>query len=69
VGLMSCHSCASMNQRDFSTEIMFHFSGLENLDKPAVLSFPRVLVCLDCGSSQFTLPETELSQLTTLAAA
>ena len=56
------------DRRDFSTEIMIHFSGLENLDKPAVLSFPRVLVCSDCGSSQFTLPETEMSQLTTLAA-
>jgi hypothetical protein len=66
---MSCHSCASTNQKDFSTEIMVHFSGLENLDKPAVLSFPRVLVCLECGFSQFMLPETELSQLSSLAAA
>jgi hypothetical protein len=66
---MSCHSCSSTNQKDFSSEIMVHFSGLENLDKPAVLSFPRVLVCLECGFSQFMLPETELSQRSSLAAA
>ena len=65
---MSCPSCASVNQRDFSTEMMVHFSGLENLDKPAVLSFPRVLVCLDCGFSQFMLPGMELTQIRSLAA-
>jgi hypothetical protein len=63
---MSGHSCASTNQREFSAEIMIHFSGLKNLDMPAVLVFPRVLVCLDCGSSQFTLSEVDLSQLTRL---
>jgi hypothetical protein len=40
-----------------------HLSGLNNLDKPGVFLFPKVLVCLDCGFSRFTTPETELALL------
>jgi len=42
---------------------MIHFSGLKHLSNPGVLVFPRLLVCLDCGVSQFALPERELGQL------
>ena len=66
---MSCGSCGSGNQAEFSAEINIHFSGLKNLDKPSVLVFPKLLVCLDCGLSQFTLPETELCLLKENAAA
>ena len=62
-------SCGSGNQAEFSAEINIHFSGLKNLDKPSVLVFPKLLVCLDCGLSQFTLPETELCLLEKGAAA
>jgi hypothetical protein len=60
---MSCPVCASSNQAEFSAEINIHFSGLKNLDRPSVLVFPEVLVCLDCGSSRFTVPENELPHL------
>lgn len=60
---MSCALCMSANQVDFPTEIAFHFPGYKNLDKPHILAFPRVLVCLDCGFSQFNLPETGLQAL------
>lgn len=60
---MSCRSCGSENQTDFGTEINIHFSGMQNLDKPAVLVFPKLVVCLDCGFVEFTLPETELRLL------
>jgi hypothetical protein len=36
---------------------------LENIDKPTVKVFPDLLVCLDCGSAQFTIPKTELDVL------
>jgi hypothetical protein len=60
---MSCLSCASGNQAEFSTEMIIHLSGLKNLDKPGVWVFPNLLVCLDCGSSRFTTPKTDLELL------
>jgi hypothetical protein len=57
---MACKSCTSGNQAEFSSEICIHFSGLKNIDKPGVLIFPKVLVCLDCGSTRFTVPQPEL---------
>ncbi len=58
-----CGSCRSENQTQFVAEINIHFSGLRNVDKPGVLVFPKLLVCLDCGASQFTLSEGELGLL------
>jgi hypothetical protein len=62
---MSCLLCDSINVSEFSAEINLHFPGLKNLDKPSVLVFPQVLVCLDCGFSRFTTPETEMGLLRT----
>jgi len=57
----SCKSCGSSRPIEFLGEICLHFpGGLEQLDKPPVWIFPQVFVCLDCGTAQFTLPETEL---------
>lgn len=40
-----------------------HFPGLKGLDKPIVWVFPEVLVCLECGLAEFSIPETELGVL------
>jgi hypothetical protein len=55
--------CASDNQAEFSAEIHIHFCFRKNLDKPGIFVFPKVLVCLNCGFSPFTIPETELREL------
>lgn len=60
---MTCRSCTSENQRKFTSEIAVHFSGLKNLDKPTVFVFPQLLVCVDCGFTEFSIPETELRLL------
>jgi hypothetical protein len=60
---MACESCGSENQTELGAEINIHFRRLQNLDKPSVLVFPKLLVCLDCGCSRFTLPEAELRLL------
>ena len=67
--VMSCVLCASGNQTEFLSEINMHFSGLKDLGRPSVLVFPKLVVCLDCGLTQFTLPETELRLLRESAAA
>jgi hypothetical protein len=61
--VMSCLLCASGNHGEFASEIVIHFRGLKNLDKPTVWLFPKLLVCLDCGFSQFAIPQTELALL------
>jgi hypothetical protein len=33
---MPCEVCASSNQAEFSAEMIIHFSGLKNVDKPGV---------------------------------
>jgi hypothetical protein len=60
---MPCKSCGSINQSKFTAEMGIHFLGLKNLDKPTVFVFPELIVCLDCGTSEFAVPEAELRQL------
>ena len=57
---MSCKRCGSEKQTKFGTEMNVHFPGREGLDKPSVvLSFAEVLICCDCGLSEFTIPDRE----------
>ena len=59
---MPCKSCGSVNQQKFSGEISIHFP---DIDKPNVWVFPELVVCLDCGTAEFAVPEEELRQLAT----
>ena len=61
--LAMCKSCGSMNLREFTGEIAIHFSGLKNVNRPAVCVFPRLAICLACGSTDFSVPEDELRLL------
>jgi hypothetical protein len=36
---------------------------VDGADKPGLLVYPKLAVCLDCGYSRFTTPEAELSIL------
>jgi hypothetical protein len=59
--IVYCPSCGSTEQAGLTAEIMIHFRGLR--DNPGVLLFPEIWVCLGCGLSRFTVPETELASL------
>ncbi len=61
--LMVCRSCQAKNVKEFSAEINIHFPAQEGLDKPAVFVFPKLVVCLGCGFTYFTLPDPKLRQL------
>jgi hypothetical protein len=52
--------CASGNQSVFSVEMVIHFTGHKNIDNPGVWLCPKLLVCLNCGFSRFTVSHTEL---------
>ena len=61
---MSCLLCGSANRAEFGGEMLIHFRGLKNLDIPPVWVFPELLICLDCGFSQFAIPKDQLALLT-----
>ena len=61
---MSCKSCGSEALSSLDSEINIHFPGYSSLSKPTVWAFPTLLVCLDCGFSEFHLTETELCVVT-----
>lgn len=60
---MSCRSCASERQAEFGAEINFHFPGRKGLDECAVLVFPKLWVCLECGFTEFAIPKNALCRL------
>ena len=62
---MTCKSCGSANVSTFVAEVNIHFSFslMQNLDKPGVLAFPTLTICLDCGYTHCTLLERDLLRL------
>ena len=58
-----CKRCSGGSQKEFNAEINVHFPGWEGLEKPTVWVFPKILVCLDCGFAEFSVPKTELLRL------
>jgi len=60
---MACSSCASEKQTEFVAEMSIHFPGRKGLDKPVVWVFPKLVVCLGCGLTLFTIPEADLRLL------
>lgn len=60
---MPCKKCGSGQQREYTSEMGVHVEEHGDLDRQAVLLFPRLLVCLECGFTEFTLSESELPLL------
>lgn len=60
---VACRSCQAKNVTECNAEINIHFPAQEGLDKPTVFVFPKLVVCLGCGFTHFTLPEPKLRQL------
>jgi hypothetical protein len=60
---MRCKSCQSTSQVALTAEIAIHFRGREDLNTPHVFVFPDIVICLDCGSTNFTVPEAELQSI------
>jgi predicted nucleic-acid-binding Zn-ribbon protein len=60
---MPCRKCGSEQQAEYGSEINVYSPVHDNLDKDALLLFPKLLVCLKCGFTEFTLSESELPLL------
>jgi hypothetical protein len=61
---MPCKKCGSEHQAEYGSEINLHSGVQADLDNQALLLFPKLLVCLKCGFTEFTLSESELPLLT-----
>lgn len=57
---MACKACGSDNQGKFSAEIAIHRQAPGGRGKPLVWIFPELFVCLNCGKTEFVVPETQL---------
>jgi hypothetical protein len=60
---MACNLCGSVQQGKFSSEIDIHFPGLKHANKRPVVISPELVVCLNCGKAEFTIPKDELTLL------
>lgn len=58
---MKCPSCGSDDQAEFPAEMSIHLRRSPR--QPGTLVFQTVRVCMDCGFSQFTVPDAELREL------
>ncbi len=57
---MACRHCTSSNQSKFCAEMSVVHRQLKDVAKPPVFVWTQVLVCLDCGFTEFTIGEEEL---------
>ena len=60
---MPCQKCRSDQQSKFNAEINVHFPGHESRDKPSILIFPELLVCLNCGFTELVISRKDLPSL------
>lgn len=60
---MPCRSCQSESIAKFDSEINIHLPGLDNLAEPAVLVFPRLVICMDCGFIEGRIDAVQRDQL------
>lgn len=60
---MRCRACGSEKLGEYPAEISLHLAGRKNIDRPAVLVFPEIHVCVECGVAEFVVPEAELHLL------
>jgi hypothetical protein len=60
-----CRRCNSNQTTCLGAEVNIHFAGLVGLDRPAVLVFPQLVVCLQCGFVEFDLDQEDIPLLAT----
>lgn len=63
IGEIRCKFCDSEQLQPFTAEMAVHIPGKKNLDRPQVYVSAKLVVCLNCGTAQFAVPEAQLGQL------
>jgi|tagenome__1003787_1003787.scaffolds.fasta_scaffold17720502_2 hypothetical protein len=65
---MKCRNCGSEVIRQLPTEANVHFVGANALNTPALLIFPYISVCLECGFTEMKILDAELKEMRKLDA-
>jgi len=60
---MPCQKCGASSQRSFKSEMSIAFRGHENVNRAPVYICQDILVCLDCGYIELSLPPAKLEHL------
>jgi hypothetical protein len=60
---MSCKVCQSVDHCAYPSELNIHFPGAKNLVTPTVRGFATLLVCSNCGFTEFVAADEELREL------
>ena len=63
-----CTSCAS-DKVEFDSELCLHIPRANGLNKPHVFAFPKLTVCLTCGTIRGSASTEELQRLKDAAGA
>jgi hypothetical protein len=61
--LLVCSSCAASHLVELNAEVGMHFPGLKGMEIEPILAYPKLRVCLYCGSIQSDLSAEELSRV------
>ena len=62
---MFCKECGGKDSRTFNGEMSMQFGGLDGMNKPIVLVYSKVDVCMKCGLAGFKVPEPAIEVLRT----
>jgi hypothetical protein len=57
---MVCPKCQSSSLSEIPAEIRLYRNRPRTLSHPPLTPYPDVLVCLDCGYAEFSIPESWL---------
>jgi hypothetical protein len=60
---MACTRCGSSRQGKFVSEVALHLPPPKGLNSSAVFILTTLLICLDCGLVEFTVPKDQLQLL------
>jgi hypothetical protein len=60
---LSCRACQSSRQRKLHSEVAIHPPFLLDTPLPHEMVFPELLICLDCGFTEFSIPASSLDRL------
>jgi len=60
---MACKKCGGLAQQKLDSEFSISFPDIKRLNVPPVYVCNSLLVCMDCGFAELTLPQPEPESL------